>query len=73
MSREEFKNFVNTVEHNILVKRNLIKCKSSKDLILLAKRYGYEISLEDLNYDKTATEFESWFKESRINALKYSN
>ena len=70
MSREEFRNFVETVEHNILIKEKLIQCKTSKDLILLAKSYGYSIKLEDLNYDKTATQFERWFKESRINPLK---
>jgi len=70
MSREEFRNFVKTVEHNIIVKEKLLECKTSKDLILFAKRYGYSITLEDLNYDKTATKFELWFKESRINPLK---
>ena len=70
MSREEFKNFVRTVEHNIFLKEKLLKCKTSKDLILLAKKYGYSIKFEDLNYDKTATKFEAWFKESRINPLK---
>ena len=70
MSREDFRNFVETVENNILIKEKLIQCKTSKDLILLAKAYGYSISLEDLNYDKTATQFERWFKESRINPLK---
>ena len=70
MSREEFKNFTKTVEHNILLKEKLIKCKTPKDLILLAKTYGYSITLEDLNYDKTASHFESWFKESKINPLK---
>tara|TARA_Y100001968_G_C19205980_1_gene642316 strand:- start:524 stop:703 length:180 start_codon:yes stop_codon:yes gene_type:complete len=59
MSREEFRNFVRTIEHNILVKKKLKQCKESKDLILLAKNYGYSISLEDFNYDKTATKFES--------------
>ena len=70
MSREEFRNFVKTVEHNILVKEKLLQCNTSKDLILLAKKYGYYITLEDLNYDETATRFELWFKESRINPLK---
>ncbi len=42
MSRQEFVNFVKTVEH----------------------------TLEDLNYDKTATKFELWFKNSKINPLK---
>ncbi len=70
MSREQFRNFVNTVEHNILIKEKLLKCKTSKDIILLAKSYGYSITIEDLHYDKTASKFEFWFKESRINPLK---
>tara|TARA_Y100001968_G_C19244824_1_gene661312 strand:- start:117 stop:338 length:222 start_codon:yes stop_codon:yes gene_type:complete len=73
MSRQEFKNFVFYVEHNIFLKEKLIKCKSSKDLISLAKKYGYSIGIEDLNYDKTATKFESWFRKSKINPLKSSN
>ena len=48
-----------------------MQCETSKDLILLAKKYGYSITLEDLNYDKTATQFEAWFKESKISPLKY--
>ena len=70
MSKEEFRNFVKTVEHNILVKEKLVQWKTSKDLILLAKNHGYSIIFEDLNYDKTATQFERLFKESRINSLK---
>ena len=71
MSREEFRNFVKTVEHNILVKEKLVQCKTSKDLILLAKNHGYSITFEDLNYDNIAThQFERCFKESRINPFK---
>ena len=70
MSREEFRNFVRTVERNISLKEKIVQCKTSKDLILFAKNYGYSITLEDLNDDKTATQFKLWFKESRINPLK---
>ena len=70
MSREEFRSFVKTVEHNVHVKEKLLQCKTSKDLILIAKKYGYSITLEDLKYDKIATQFEHWFKESKINPLK---
>tara|TARA_B100000965_G_scaffold352399_1_gene327574 strand:+ start:100 stop:312 length:213 start_codon:yes stop_codon:yes gene_type:complete len=70
MSREEFTNFVKTVEHNIIIKEKLLKCKTSADLIFLAKKYGYTITLEDLNYDETASKFNTWFKESKINPLK---
>ncbi len=70
MSREELRNFVETVEHNILVKEKLVQCKTSEDLILIAKKFGYSITLEDLNYDKTACKFESWLKKSKINPLR---
>ena len=71
MSREEFKNFVKAVEHNILIKKELIQCKTSQDLILLAKKYGFLITFEDLNYDQTATKIDFWFKKSKINPLNY--
>ena len=70
MSREEFRNFVETVEHNFLVKNKLVKCETSIDIILLAKKYGYSITLEDFYYDQTASKFDYWFKKSRINPLK---
>ena len=70
MSRGEFRDFVKTIEKNILLKERLLECKTSEDLISLAKKCGYTISLEDLSYDKTASRYEFWFKESRINPLK---
>ncbi len=70
MSREEFRNFVKTVEHNIIVKEKMMQCKESKDLILLAKKYGYTITLDDLHYDQTASQFESWFNKSKITPIK---
>ena len=72
MSREEFKNFVNCVEHNIRVKKKLSKCKGRKELILLAKNHGYSVTIKDLEEDKTCTNFDFWFKESRIKPLKYT-
>ena len=73
MSRDDFKNFVRTVEHNIFLQEKLSQCKTVKDITLLAKNYGYSISLEDFIHDRTATKFESWFIKSKINALKYLN
>tara|TARA_B100000579_G_scaffold401854_1_gene384620 strand:- start:691 stop:984 length:294 start_codon:yes stop_codon:yes gene_type:complete len=71
MSREELKIFVKCLENNILLKDKLIECKTSEDLILLAKKYGFKVTLEDFKYDKTATKFEFWFKKSIIKTLKY--
>tara|TARA_Y100001968_G_scaffold117991_1_gene107445 strand:+ start:286 stop:507 length:222 start_codon:yes stop_codon:yes gene_type:complete len=73
MSREEFKNFVQALEHNIRLKEKLIQCKTQGDFLSLANKYGFSITLEDLHYDKTANKFESWFKESKINPLKFKN
>ena len=70
MSRVEFRTFVKTVEHNILIKEKLFICKTSKDIILFEKKYSNSITLEDLSYYKIATQFRQWFKESRINHLK---
>ena len=70
MSREEFKNFLKAVEHNMVLKEKLSKCKTSKDLILLAKKHSFSITLEDLKHDTTASKFQIWFKESRTNRLK---
>tara|TARA_B100000579_G_scaffold231673_1_gene189852 strand:- start:811 stop:1032 length:222 start_codon:yes stop_codon:yes gene_type:complete len=72
MSRNEFKNFIKSLEHNILLKEKLAQCKTFEDLIFLAKRYGYSITLEDLKNDKTATKFGLWYKESRINPLNFT-
>ncbi len=71
MSREEFRNFIKTVKHNIFVKEKMMQCKDSKDLILLAKKYGFTITLDDLNYDHTASHFENWFNKSKITPIKY--
>ena len=73
MSRDDFKNFVRTVEHNIFLQEKLSQCKTVLDITLLAKNYGYSISLEDFIHDRTATKFDSWFIKSKIKPLKYLN
>ena len=70
MSREEFRNFVNTIERNILLKDKIFRCNKLSDLIILDKTYGYNISLKDFDYSKTAIEFESWQEKSTINPMK---
>ena len=70
MSRDEFKNFVNTVENKRLFRDGLFNCKTPEDLIILARKHGFSITLKDLYYDKIASKFEFWFNESQINPLK---
>ena len=71
MSRFEFKSFIQTLEHSIILKDNIARCKTPKDVISVAKKYGFSISQEDFNHDEAATKIEAWFKESQINTLRY--
>ena len=71
MTREEFKKFSYAIDHNIFLKDKFSECKSSGERLLLAKKFGFPITLKDLSYDQTAKKIESWFKESEINPLKY--
>tara|TARA_B100000579_G_C22039355_1_gene491873 strand:+ start:219 stop:440 length:222 start_codon:yes stop_codon:yes gene_type:complete len=72
MSREELKKILYAIDHNIIFKDKFSECKSSEDFIVLAKKYGFSITLKDLSYDQTAGKLESWFKESEISPLKYT-
>tara|TARA_Y100001968_G_C18752844_1_gene434123 strand:- start:185 stop:439 length:255 start_codon:yes stop_codon:yes gene_type:complete len=60
INRDEFKNFVNTIEHKRLFKEKILYFKTSEDLIILARKHGLSITLEDLNYDKIVSKFEFW-------------
>ena len=60
MSRDEFKNFVNTFENKRLFRDGLFNCKTPEDLIILARKHGLSITLEDLNHDKIVSKFEFW-------------
>ena len=53
----------------MFAEEELVQGKTSKDLILIAKKYGYLITLDDLNYDKASTKFDFRFKKSKINPL----
>ncbi len=44
MSTEDFRNLINTIDRNLLAKEKLLQCKTSEDLILLAKKYLYAIT-----------------------------
>ena len=70
MSREELKDFIKIIEYNYIAKEKVSKCKNIKDLISLAKEYRCCISNEDLKYDKTASKFNKWFKESKISPFR---
>ena len=58
MSKEEFRNFVKTVEHNILIKEKLVQCKTSKVLFLVAKSVDSLSDMDNFNFDKTANQYE---------------
>ena len=70
MSREGLKNFVQAVERNQSLQRALQQCKNTQMLIEIAARYDFHITQNDLDEDNSAEEITTWFKISRIAAIK---
>ncbi len=70
MTREGFKDFLNAAEHSSALRREINQCKDKKSLLTLAKRYGFPMSVEDLEEDFISSQIDYWFKSSRMKPLK---
>tara|TARA_B100000700_G_scaffold313055_1_gene397496 strand:- start:1920 stop:2141 length:222 start_codon:yes stop_codon:yes gene_type:complete len=67
MSREDLNNFIHSVEHSSSLRRELKRCNNDKvKLLLLAKKYGFHITDQDLQEDIQAEKTNKWFKLSQI-------
>ena len=66
MARQDLLNFINAVERSPLLRKELNTCKNEEGLIKLANKYGFKISLFDIENESKAIEIEQWFKESQI-------
>ena len=67
MSRESFKDFIHTIDHNQSLRRQVASCANEEDLIAIARRHHFHITKEDLNADKKNSESAKWFETSKIN------
>ena len=71
MTRESFSNFVHSVEHSFSLRQELKKCfNNPQKILLLASKYGFEISMNDLKEDDEANKTLDWFKSSEIPPIR---
>lgn len=67
MSRESFRDFLHSIDHNRSLRRQVASCSSDETLIEVAKNHGFTITKEDLIADKKNSETAKWFETSKIN------
>ncbi len=70
MSREELINLIRATERSPSLRRELQKCKNTKNIIDVAFSYGFQITQNDFLQDKNADKIENWFKNSKISPIK---
>ena len=70
MSREDFSNFINAAEHNLQLRRELAKTKNWNEVIEIARKYRFSITLKDIKEEPIASETNKWFKESKLLPFK---
>tara|TARA_B100000029_G_C17477559_1_gene924330 strand:- start:336 stop:566 length:231 start_codon:yes stop_codon:yes gene_type:complete len=73
MSREDLTNFLHAVNHSSSLRKEISDCKSQKNVIDIAQRYGFFITNQDLHEDGNAAKINNWFKDSRINPIRSNN
>ncbi len=70
MSREDLKNFFHSIEHSSELRLKAKKCEENIDVLKLAKEYGFNLTIEDLNEDEIAEKTNNWFKASKLAPLR---
>ena len=70
MTRECFNDFIHSAEHSASLRRKLRKCSNPRELIKLAKDYGFSVSESDLKEDPEYARIEEWFKTSKIPPIR---
>ncbi len=71
MSREEFQDFIHAVEHSLSLREEINKALGDETLIIkLANKYGFKVTIKDLEEDSSAESVNAWFQASKINPIK---
>ncbi|MAB55733.1 MAG: hypothetical protein CMN93_07650 [Synechococcus sp. CPC35] len=73
MSRESFKDFIHSIDHNQSLRRQVAACENEEDLIAIAKSNHFNITKEDISADKKNSEAAKWFETSKINKSFHQN
>lgn len=71
MSRESFKEFIHSIDHNQSLRRRVAACENEEDLIAVARSHHFHITKEDICADKKNSEAAKWFETSKINKSFY--
>lgn len=70
MSREDLSKFVEAAERSLSLRDELRFCKNDQRIIEIAAKYGFSITLKDINEDKQEEMIEDWFRTSEISPFK---
>ena len=71
MSRNDLNNFLHAAEHSLSLREAIDNCnENAKKILQVAKEYGFNITLNDLQEDSRAEEINKWFTSSKINPLR---
>jgi len=70
MSREGFSDFLNSAEHSLDLRIKLKGCETYNEVIDLALKYGFNITINDIKRESSSAEIENWFKNSKINPIR---
>ena len=67
MSREALQDFLRAVEHHRKLRLDTRGCRDDAELIQLARKHGFMITIRDLACDASDSRMSRWFESSRIN------
>ena len=73
MSHRELKKLVHAAEHSSYLRREINDCKTSENIVAMAKKHGFLIELEDLKAINEMEHGKNLFVETSINPLKKIN
>ena len=73
MSREDLKDFIHAAKHSLALREQLVNCKTKENILELAAKYKFSVSINDLIEDDDATRIQDWFETSKITPLKKIN
>ena len=70
MSREGLSSFITAAEHRLTIRQELYKTNNIEEILILARKYGFQLNHKDLKGDLLSESIETWFKKSKISPFK---
>ncbi len=70
MTRDDFKLFFNAVERSPTIRNEIRECQNKQDLIEIASKYGFSLTVTDFNFEEIENQMKDWFEISQISPIK---